>query len=192
MLRNRALIVPMFIACCLLVAAPIYACGANGCAVGCTGKDNCKSTCVKTSSADAQKESGSVKASVRTAAQPAPQTAAGCSRPCTTPCGSKGAHSAFDGKASKLIFGVAHMHCGGCARAVGNAIKTVKGVRSVAVDHSTGVADVEFDDGAASPASVIEALEKAGYRAKVGPYSDQELAEFAKRKEAAGSEPKDM
>jgi copper chaperone CopZ len=92
-------------------------------------------------------------------------------------CGSK---LAVSGAVSQLTLGVAYLTCNGCASQVSNALKQVTGVQSVAVDYKSGIADVEFDTKAVTSAELVSAIEKAGYHAQVGPYSEAELSEFAK------------
>lgn len=151
MRKSRNLIVPFLIAAfCLMLVAPVYA------GDGCDGKAKVMSGCAAKASTD-----GTAKAS-------------GCSRTCSSK-----ATSADAGSARKLTFGVAYMTCNGCASSVKKAIQVVDGVQSVAVDYRSGVADVEFDYASVSSADIIKAVEKAGFSAQVGPYSETELAEFA-------------
>lgn len=159
MRKSRNLIVPFLIAAfCLMLVAPVYA------GDGCGGKAKVMSGCAAKASTD-----GTAKAS-------------GCSKPCSKQCAktcSSKATSADAGSARKLTFGVAYMTCNGCASSVKKAIQVVDGVQSVAVDYRSGVADVEFDYASVSSADIIKAVEKAGFSAQVGPYSEKELAEFA-------------
>jgi len=112
---------------------------------------------------------------------------------CAKTCGSKaaakcsaeemkacGATMAKAQKPSKLTLGVAYLSCNGCATHVGNALKGVSGVQSVAVDYRTGTADVEYDAASVTSGDLIKAIETAGYHAQVGPYSDKEIMDFAK------------
>jgi copper chaperone CopZ len=84
-----------------------------------------------------------------------------------------------------LTLGVAYLSCNGCAGKVSSALKEIKGVQSVAVDYRSGVADVEFDASSVGSVELISAVEKVGYHAQVGPYSETELTEFAKTPAAA-------
>ncbi len=159
MRKSRNLIVPFLIAAfCLMLLAPVYA------GDGCASKAKVMSGCAAKASTD-----GTAKAS-------------GCSKPCSKQCAktcSSKATSADAGSARKLTFGVAYMTCNGCASSVKKAIQVVDGVQSVAVDYRSGVADVEFDYASVSSADIIKAVEKAGFSAQIGPYSETELAEFA-------------
>jgi len=56
------------------------------------------------------------------------------------------------------------MTCDHCVRAVTRALQGVAGVDNVAVDLGAGRARV---DGPADPASLVQAVEKQGYEAKV-------------------------
>jgi copper chaperone len=58
------------------------------------------------------------------------------------------------------------MTCDHCVRAVTKALQGVTGVDSVSVDLGAGRARV---DGAADPASLVQAVEKQGYEARVVP-----------------------
>jgi copper chaperone CopZ len=159
-------IVPLLvIAFCLMLAAPVYA--GDGCGAA---KAKVKADCSGKASTDAQGKSSGCKNST--------VSSKGCSKPCSMPCSSKMMPAGL-GSACKLTFGVAYMNSEGCASAVKQAIKVVDGVRSVAVDYRGGVADVEFDARATNSATVVKAVQKAGYHAQVGPYSEKEIAEFA-------------
>lgn len=114
---------------------------------------------------------------------------AGCAKTCgskaaaaCTPAEKKacGASLATSDKLGKLTLGVAYMTCNGCAGQVSTALKGVSGVQSVAVDYRTGTADVEYDAKFVTTGDLVSAVEKAGYHAQVGPYSEKELMEFAK------------
>jgi copper chaperone len=55
------------------------------------------------------------------------------------------------------------MSCGHCVKAVTKALQQVAGVETVEV--SLGKANVRFDNAKASKASLVEAVEQAGYSA---------------------------
>ncbi len=166
MIRSRNLVAVLVAATfCLLLVMPAY--GGDGC---CASKAKVKSACADKSSTDASSKSGCAKP---------------CSKPCSKPCGSMHGSAAAGGKMCKLTFGVACMSGGVSAKAVNEAIKLVEGVQSVAVDQKSGVVDVEFDAKMVGSADVIQAIEKAGYTAQIGSYSDKELAEFANGKGSA-------
>lgn len=162
MLRNRNLIVILtVVAVCMWLASPMYADDK-----GCKSKTKTASTCAKSASSDTKAK-------------------AGCSKPCSKPCTTAGAghHGASaSGDVQRMTFGVAYLSCQGCANTVTAAIKEVKGIQSVSVDHRSGVADVEYDNGLVVSSDVIKAVEKVGYHSQVGPYSASEIEEFAKAK----------
>ncbi|TAK88037.1 MAG: copper chaperone [Betaproteobacteria bacterium] len=58
------------------------------------------------------------------------------------------------------------MTCDHCVRAVTKALQGVAGVANVSVDLGAGRAQV---DGPADPASLVRAVEKQGYEARVVP-----------------------
>jgi copper chaperone CopZ len=107
-------------------------------------------------------------------------TASTCTAQEKAACASKMTMAGTTGNGSHLVLGVAYMTCNGCASQVTKALQGVDGVRSVAVDYRTGTADVEFDSEMISSVELVNAVEKIGYHAQVGPYSDDELAKFAK------------
>lgn len=138
------------------VAASLYAgdqCTADKTKAGCTSK-SAQSTCAKTCGSKATCSASEMKA-----------------------CGAKMAKS---DKPSRLTLGVAYLSCNGCASHVSTALKDVSGVQAVAVDYRTGTADVEYDAASVTSSDLIKAVEKAGYHAQVGPYSDKEIMNFAK------------
>jgi copper chaperone CopZ len=55
------------------------------------------------------------------------------------------------------------IRCGGCAKNVRAVLSNADGVRSVQVDPTTKLVDVEFDEGATSAASIASHLTDAGY-----------------------------
>jgi copper chaperone CopZ len=64
----------------------------------------------------------------------------------------------------KVVLAVEGMTCGGCARAVENAIGEVQGVFSARVDFAAKRAEVEGQD--LDPAKLLEAVEEAGFTAQ--------------------------
>lgn len=65
----------------------------------------------------------------------------------------------------QYTFDIEGMTCGGCVRAVENALKRVDGVEAIAVDLATGRASVTTT--VATPAALLAAIEDAGYDARV-------------------------
>lgn len=55
------------------------------------------------------------------------------------------------------------MTCQNCVRHVREALQEVPGVKSAEVDLGTGRAQVTWDGAAPEPASLVEAVERAGY-----------------------------
>ncbi len=58
---------------------------------------------------------------------------------------------------------VAGWHCAGCAEETADAIKKVKGVKSVDADFDKGEIVVAYDDSKAKPADFEKAVKKSGY-----------------------------
>ena len=63
-----------------------------------------------------------------------------------------------------LVYHVEGMTCAGCESSVEQAIRSVKGVKSVDVSFKGSQAVVELDE-AGKPEDVLAAIEKTGYRA---------------------------
>lgn len=59
------------------------------------------------------------------------------------------------------------MTCNGCVRSVTNAVTRVVGVTKVDVSLASSSATVEFDAASASPKVIVEAIEGAGFEARV-------------------------
>ncbi len=62
---------------------------------------------------------------------------------------------------------VTGMTCGHCQMKVEQALKQASGVYSAVVDLTTGEAEVDFNDDAATTDQIVAAVEHAGYGAKV-------------------------
>jgi copper chaperone CopZ len=58
---------------------------------------------------------------------------------------------------------VAGWHCAGCAEETADAVKKVKGVKSVDADFDKGEIVVAYDDAKAKPADFAKAVKKSGY-----------------------------
>jgi copper chaperone len=63
-------------------------------------------------------------------------------------------------------FAVQGMHCQGCVSSVTGAVKRVPGVARVDVSLEKNAATVEFDPATANPASIVAAIEGAGFDAQ--------------------------
>ncbi|HMA40191.1 MAG TPA: cation transporter [Gemmatimonadales bacterium] len=62
---------------------------------------------------------------------------------------------------------VTGMTCGHCQKTVEQALKGVTGVYSAVVDLQDGEAEIDFDDDAVTTGTLVAAVEKAGYRARL-------------------------
>ncbi len=62
-------------------------------------------------------------------------------------------------------FGVDGMSCGGCAGSVTRAVSQLPGVRKVNVSVTDKSAIVEYDDAAVDAATIVAAIEGAGFEA---------------------------
>lgn len=62
---------------------------------------------------------------------------------------------------------VTGMTCGHCQKTVEQALKGVTGVYSAVVDLQDGEAEVDFDDDTVTAGTLVAAVEKAGYRARL-------------------------
>jgi mercuric ion transport protein len=65
-----------------------------------------------------------------------------------------------------LVYHVEGMTCAGCEASVEQAIRSVKGVKSVEASFKDSRAVVELDPKAGKPEDVLAAIEKSGYRAQ--------------------------
>ena len=70
-------------------------------------------------------------------------------------------------KTEKIKLGVDGMHCQHCRMRVENALKSVKGVKKVSVSLDDAQADIEIAAGKTDPATLIKAVEEAGFGASV-------------------------
>lgn len=75
------------------------------------------------------------------------------------------AHEGRTGSSPELDIDIEGMTCASCVRRVEKALQSVPGVSGVAVNLATEQARVAFDGTQATAAAVIEAVDKAGYRA---------------------------
>jgi len=64
-------------------------------------------------------------------------------------------------------FKVSGMSCHHCQQKVEKALKGVAGVYSAVVDLQDGVAEVDFDDDTVTSSSLVAAVERAGYGARL-------------------------
>ena len=68
---------------------------------------------------------------------------------------------------AKLTLKVAGMTCGHCQKRVETALTAVPGVFSAVVDLHDGIAELDFDDDAATIDDLTAAVAKAGYSASL-------------------------
>ncbi|NIM52926.1 MAG: hypothetical protein GTN62_15730 [Gemmatimonadales bacterium] len=68
---------------------------------------------------------------------------------------------------ASLRLTVTGMTCGHCQSKVEEALKSVDGVYGAFVDLPGGTAEVDFDGAKVAPTSLVEAVEVAGYGAKL-------------------------
>ncbi len=68
-----------------------------------------------------------------------------------------------------LSLDVSGMTCGGCAAAVESALAGLKGVQKASVSLEQKRAMVSFDTSVVTPGQIVQAVEKAGYKAQVRP-----------------------
>ena len=68
---------------------------------------------------------------------------------------------------AKLTLKVTGMTCGHCQKRVEKALAEVPGVYSAIVDLQAGIAELDFDDDAATIDELTAAVAKAGYAASL-------------------------
>jgi P-type Cu+ transporter len=69
-------------------------------------------------------------------------------------------------KNKKVSVAVKGMHCVNCAANITKKLSKTKGVANANVNFATEKASVEFDDSLINDDKIIEAIEKAGYKAR--------------------------
>lgn len=65
----------------------------------------------------------------------------------------------------KRRFQIQGMHCVGCAMTVDGAIEDLPGVKTASTNYARQVVDVEYDEKKTDEAQIIDAVQKAGYKA---------------------------
>lgn len=55
------------------------------------------------------------------------------------------------------------MTCGGCAKSITTALQSCRGVRSVIVDHNSGLAEIDFDPEQISVEQIKTAVAESGF-----------------------------
>lgn len=81
------------------------------------------------------------------------------------------APAALQGAAAKgtVTLAVDGMSCVGCAGAVASTLEEVPGVAEVTVDYEHRQATIRLADENVAPATLVAAVEEAGYKARVEP-----------------------
>ncbi len=70
-------------------------------------------------------------------------------------------------KLTKEQFTISGMHCNGCAERITKMLENIEGVRSADVSFGDEQTAIEFDREQATLLQMREAVEKAGYKAKM-------------------------
>ena len=70
---------------------------------------------------------------------------------------------------TRVVLAVSGMHCGSCADGIDAMLKRTEGVLEASTSFENREATVRFDPAITSPAKLIEAIEKLGYKASVKP-----------------------
>ena len=78
-----------------------------------------------------------------------------------------------EGPSSRVVLAVTGMHCGSCADGITAMLKRTEGVLEVSTSFEDRESQVRFDPAITSPAKLIEAIEKLGYKASVKPEADR-------------------
>ena len=79
------------------------------------------------------------------------------------------ADSKTEDGSSRVVLAVSGMHCGSCADGITAMLKRTEGVLEVSTSFEDRESKVRFDPAVTSPAKLIEAIEKLGYKASVKP-----------------------
>ncbi len=66
-----------------------------------------------------------------------------------------------------LRFDIYGMHCGGCAARARRAISEIDGIDQVKVTLQPGLATVQVDSSRATPRTILAAINRLGYLAKL-------------------------
>lgn len=75
------------------------------------------------------------------------------------------AQPAMSAAQATLILDIKGMHCSGCASGIEAMLRRVEGVSKAAVSYERREARVQYDSARTSPAAIVEAIEKLGYKA---------------------------
>lgn len=83
------------------------------------------------------------------------------------------------GDNTQVSMSLSGLHCGACVGLVENAINTINGVKSAAVNLATERLDVTYDSAQTSLSAIIDTVENLGYQAR--PFAVDEIALHRKR-----------
>lgn len=75
--------------------------------------------------------------------------------------------AAADQQPTTVTLTISGMHCEGCASGITAMLKRTDGVLKADVSYEEKRAVVEYDAAKTSPASIVQAVEKLGYKASV-------------------------
>ena len=81
--------------------------------------------------------------------------------------GDHGATPGSAGEEGTITLAVDGMSCVGCASAVETSLEEVPGVAEVTVDYEHRLARIRLADENVAPATLVKAIEEAGYKARV-------------------------
>ena len=82
------------------------------------------------------------------------------------------ADSKVEDSSARVVLAVSGMHCNSCALGITAMLKRTEGVKEAVTSFEDREAVVRFDPAVTSPAKLIEAIEKLGYKTKVKPEAD--------------------
>ena len=72
-------------------------------------------------------------------------------------------------KAGKTVardFEISGMFCSSCVGHISSAVGKVPGVKKVEIDYESGRGSITYEEGKVDPAKLVEAIKKAGYKAR--------------------------
>ena len=83
-------------------------------------------------------------------------------------------------KKENIFLSVSGMHCASCAGIITRAIKKVSGVEDANVNFASEKAHVSYDSQIANVPTIVSAVEKAGYKARIYNAEDSEAVQKKK------------
>ncbi len=66
----------------------------------------------------------------------------------------------------KEKFNIGGMHCGACAAGIQMFLSNTEGVKNIAVNYDTKLAEIEYDSDVINQQAVIKTVEEVGYTAE--------------------------